>query len=379
MAQPVRKRKHFSSGFGVFYIRLSQCRSLLAATLRIAHGPAFGWYGAMNTELIRRLPKAELHLHIEGSLEPELMFALAKRNGVALPFGSVEDVRAAYAFSRLQDFLDIYYQGAAVLRTEEDFHDLALAYFRRAAADGVVHAEIFFDPETHTQRGIPMGTVVGGLAEAQAVAARDLGVTSKLILCLLRHLDEDVGLETLKAAEPYLEYLTGIGLDSSELGHPPSKFARAYRRAGEMGLRKVAHAGEEGPPEYVWEALDVLGVERIDHGNRALEDPVLVKRLVDEGMTLTVCPLSNLKLCVVGDMAAHPLKRMLDLGLKPTVNSDDPAYFGGYVGANYDAVDAALGLTRAEMVTLARNSFAGSFLTESEKARHLAAVDKAAV
>ena len=331
----------------------------------------------MNTELIRRLPKAELHLHIEGSLEPELMFALAKRNGVALPFANVEAVRAAYEFSRLQDFLDIYYQGAAVLRTEEDFHDLALAYFRRAAADGVVHAELFFDPQTHTERGVPMGVVVGGLAEAQAVADRELGVTSRLILCLLRHLDEDAGLATLRAAEPYLEYLTGIGLDSSELGHPPSKFARAYRRAGEMGLRKVAHAGEEGPPEYVWETLDVLGVERIDHGNRALEDPRLVDRLVREGMTLTVCPLSNLKLCVVNDMARHPLKRMLELGLKPTVNSDDPAYFGGYVGANYEAVDAALGLTPPEMVTLARNSFEGSFLTDAEKARHLVAIDGA--
>ena len=328
---------------------------------------------------IAGLPKAELHMHIEGSLEPELMFALAERNGVALPYPSVEALRAAYSFSRLQDFLDIYYQGAAVLQTEADFRDLALAYFRRAAADNVHHAEIFFDPQTHTDRGVPFGVVAEGLLAGMAEAERDLGVTAKLILCFLRHLPEADAFATLAEAEPWLDRIAAVGLDSSELGHPPSKFARAYRRAGEMGLRKVAHAGEEGPPEYVWEALDVLGVERIDHGNRALEDPVLVKRLVDEGMTLTVCPLSNLKLCVVGDMAAHPLKRMLDLGLKPTVNSDDPAYFGGYVGANYDAVDAALGLTRAEMVTLARNSFSGSFLTEAEKARHLAAVDKAAV
>lgn len=329
----------------------------------------------MDADFLRRLPKAELHLHIEGSLEPELMFALAKRNGIALPFASVEAVRAAYAFSRLQDFLDIYYQGAELLRTEEDFHDLALAYFRRAAADGVVHAEVFFDPQTHTARGVPMGVVIGGLAEAQAVAARELGVTSKLILCLLRHLDEETCIETLREAEPYLEYLTGIGLDSSEIGNPPSKFARAYRRAGEMGLRKVAHAGEEGPPDYVWEALDILGVERIDHGNRALEDPKLVERLAREGMTLTVCPLSNLKLCVVDDMARHPLKRMLELGLRPTVNSDDPAYFGGYVGANYATVNDALGLTREDVLTLARNSFTGSFLTEAEQAAHLAAID----
>lgn len=329
----------------------------------------------MDADFLRRLPKAELHLHIEGSLEPELMFELAQRNRIALPFASVEAVRAAYEFSRLQDFLDIYYQGAQVLRTEEDFHDLALAYFRRAAADGVVHAEIFFDPQTHTERGVPMGTVIGGLVEAQAVAARELGVTSKLILCLLRHLDEDAGLQTLREAEPFLEYLTGVGLDSSELGHPPSKFARAYRRAGEMGLRKVAHAGEEGPPAYVWEALDVLGVERIDHGNRALEDPKLVERLAREGMTLTVCPLSNLKLCVVKGMGEHPLKRMLALGLKPTVNSDDPAYFGGYVGANFAVVDDALGLSRDEAITLARNSFTGSFLTEAEQAKHLAGIE----
>ena len=331
----------------------------------------------MDTDFIHRLPKAELHLHIEGSLEPELMFALARRNGVALPFPTVEAVRAAYEFSRLQDFLDIYYQGAGVLVTEEDFHDLAMAYFRRAHADGVVHAEIFFDPQTHTERGVAMGVVVGGLAAAQTAAKAEFGLTSKLILCLLRHLDEASGIETLKQAEPYLEHIVGVGLDSSEVGHPPSKFARAYERAGAMGLKKVAHAGEEGPPEYVWEALDILKVDRIDHGNRSLEDPRLVERLKAEGMTLTVCPLSNLKLCVVDAMTAHPLKRMLDLGLKPTVNSDDPAYFGGYVGANFEAVVQGVGLTRAEVGVLAANSFTGSFLSEAEVAGHLAAVEKA--
>lgn len=326
-------------------------------------------------DLIHRLPKAELHLHIEGSLEPELMFELAKRNRIALPFPTVEAVRAAYEFSRLQDFLDIYYQGARVLVTEEDFHDLAVAYFRKAAADGVVHAEIFFDPQTHTERGVPMGVVVGGLVSAQKTAEAELGLTSKLILCLLRHLDEDAGIATLREAGPFLEHLTGVGLDSSELGHPPSKFVRAYERARAMGLKTVAHAGEEGPPEYVWEALDLLKVDRIDHGNRALEDPRLVTRLVAEGMTLTVCPLSNLKLCVVDDMAQHPLRRMLDLGLRATVNSDDPAYFGGYVGANFTAVNRALDLSEAEVRTLAKNSFTGSFLSETEVAKHLAAVE----
>jgi adenosine deaminase len=330
----------------------------------------------MDKAYIHRLPKAELHLHIEGSLEPELMFALGRRNRIALPFPTVEAVRAAYEFSRLQDFLDIYYQGAGVLVTEEDFHDLAMAYFRRAHADGVVHAEIFFDPQTHTERGIPMAVVIGGLVAAQTAARAELGLTSKLILCLLRHLDEEAGIETLKQAEPFLEHLTGVGLDSSEVGHPPSKFARAYERAGAMGLKKVAHAGEEGPPEYVWEALDVLEVDRIDHGNRSLEDPRLVDRLRSEGMTLTVCPLSNLKLCVVQDMAHHPLKRMLEFGLKPTVNSDDPAYFGGYVGANFEAVADGVGLAPDDVRTLVRNSFTGSFLSEAEVARHLAAVDR---
>ncbi|MDB5427047.1 MAG: add [Phenylobacterium sp.] len=326
-------------------------------------------------EFIRGLPKAELHLHIEGSLEPEQMFEFARRNRVSLPFASVEAVREAYAFSNLQDFLDIYYQGAGVLRTEQDFHDLAMAYFRRVAADGARHVELFFDPQTHTDRGLPFSVAADGLLSGMADAEHALGVTSKLILCFLRHLPEEAAFETLKAAEPYLDRIVAVGLDSSEVGHPPSKFAGLYKAARERGLKLVAHAGEEGPPAYVWEALDILKVDRIDHGNRALEDPALVKRLAAEGMTLTVCPLSNLKLCVVDDLRAHPLKHMLALGLRATVNSDDPAYFGGYLAKNWFATAVALGLSREELTTLARNSFTGSFLTEAEIAPHLAAIN----
>lgn len=324
---------------------------------------------------IRGLPKAELHLHIEGSLEPEQMFELARRNRISLPFASVEALREAYAFSNLQDFLDIYYQGADVLRTEEDFRDLAMAYFRRVAADGCRHVELFFDPQTHTERGIPFSVAADGLLAGMAQAERTLGITSKLILCFLRHLPEADAFATLNEAEPYLDRITAVGLDSSEVGHPPGKFERVFAAAAERGLKRVAHAGEEGPPEYVWEALDRLHVDRIDHGNRALEDPALVARLAAEGMTLTVCPLSNLKLCVVDAMTAHPLKRMLDLGLKATVNSDDPAYFGGYLGANWLAAAKGLGLSRAELVTLARNSFSGSFLAPAEAQKHLDAID----
>jgi adenosine deaminase len=284
-------------------------------------------------------------------------------------------VRAAYAFSNLQDFLDIYYQGAGVLQTEADFRDLALAYFDRVAADGCRHVELFFDPQTHTDRGIPFGVVADGLLAGMAEAEARHGITSKLILCFLRHLDEASAFATLKAAEPYLDRIVGVGLDSSEVGHPPAKFARVFQAAGERGLKRVAHAGEEGPPEYVWEALDMLHVDRIDHGNRSLEDAALVQRLAGERMTLTVCPLSNLKLCVVNDLAAHPLKRMLGLGLHATVNSDDPAYFGGYLAENWTAVSAAVGLTREELVTLAKNSFTGSFLGPAEIERHLAAID----
>lgn len=319
------------------------------------------------------LPKAELHMHIEGSLEPGLMFALARRNRLSIPFKDEAELKAAYRFSRLQDFLDIYYQGAAVLLTEEDFHDLALAYFTRAAADRVVHAEIFFDPQTHLVRGVPMGTVMEGLTQAMAEAERTLGVTNRLILCFLRHLPEEDAFATLRAAEPWLDRIVGVGLDSSELGHPPSKFARVFAAAAERGLKRVAHAGEEGPPEYVKEALDLLHVDRIDHGNRALEDPALAARLVRERMTLTVCPLSNLKLCVVDSLASHPIARMLRLGLRATVNSDDPAYFGGYVNDNYRAV--APMLEPKDLLVLARNSFLGSFLPKADIARRLAAVD----
>lgn len=324
---------------------------------------------------ITGLPKAELHLHIEGSLEPEMMVELARRNRVTIPFATVEEVRAAYDFSRLQDFLDIYYAGADVLRTEQDFHDLALAYFDRAAADGVVHAEIFFDPQTHTDRGIPFQVVADGLLAGMAAAEAKHGMSTKLILCFLRHLDEDAAFATLKAADPWLDRIAGVGLDSSEVGHPPEKFARVFAAAGAMGLKRVAHAGEEGPPDYVWQALDMLNIDRLDHGNRALEDPVLTARLARSGMTLTVCPLSNLKLCVVPDMAAHPIDAMLRAGLRATINSDDPAYFGGYVGDNYRAAATARHLSRADIVTLARNSFLGSFLPHDAVAAHLAKLD----
>ena len=321
---------------------------------------------------ITGLPKAELHLHIEGSLEPEQMFLFAQRNGIEIPYANVEEVRAAYDFSNLQDFLDIYYAGAGVLQTQADFHDMAMAYFERAAADGVIHAEIMFDPQTHTDRGIPFETVIEGLLSACAEAEEKLGVTSKLIMCFLRHLSEEAAFDTLEQAEPWLDKIDAVGLDSSEVGHPPSKFAKVFAAAREKGLLLVAHAGEEGPPEYVYEALDLLQVDRIDHGNRALEDPELVKRLVDEGMTLTVCPLSNLKLCVIDDMSEHPINRMLELGLRPTINSDDPAYFGGYVADNYRAITAARGLDKADLAILARNSFAGSFLSDADVAACLA-------
>jgi adenosine deaminase len=324
---------------------------------------------------ITGLPKAELHLHIEGSLEPELMFALARRNGVTIPYASVEEVRAAYAFGNLQDFLDIYYAGADVLRTRQDFHDLAAAYFERAAVDGVVHAEIMFDPQTHTDRGIPFAEVIEGLLSACAEAKTRLGISSRLILSFLRHLSEEAAFATLAMAEPWLDRIAAVGLDSSEMGHPPEKFARVFAAAADRGLRLVAHAGEEGPPAYVTQALDVLKVDRIDHGNRALEDKALVDRLAREGMTLTVCPLSNLKLCVIDAIEHHPIDRMLAAGLKATINSDDPAYFGGYVGDNYRAIAAARGLDRAALATLARNSFTGSFLPEPAVAAHLERLD----
>lgn len=304
--------------------------------------------------LIRSLPKAELHLHIEGTLEPELMFELAARNGVDLPYSNVESVRAAYQFTNLQSFLDIYYRGAAVLRTVEDFADLMRAYLQRAIADGVKRAEIFFDPQTHTARGVRFETLMRGFDAAQQGLADQ--IDSALILCFLRHLPEDDALDTLSDAEPFLDQVVAVGLDSSEVGHPPEKFARVFKRAKSMELRAVAHAGEEGPPDYIWQALDLLGAERIDHGVRSLEDPDLVKRLADDQIPLTVCPQSNAKLRVVGSLADHPIRRMLDAGLNVSIHSDDPAYFGGYVGDNYLNTAQALDLSESELTRIAANS-----------------------
>ena len=327
---------------------------------------------------VAALPKAELHLHIEGTLEPDLMFALAKRNGVRLPYASVEELRTAYSFSNLQDFLDIYYAGAGVLIEEQDFYDLTSAYLDRAHADNVRHAEIFFDPQTHTDRGVPFAAVVGGIGRALDDAEANLGLTSRLIMCFLRHLDEAAAFDTLEAAMSHRERIAGVGLDSSERGHPPSKFRGVFRRARAAGLLAVAHAGEEGPPEYIREAIDLLQVVRIDHGNACLEDDDLVDDLVHRRMPLTVCPLSNVRLRVVDEIAAHPLKRMLDRGLFVTVNSDDPAYFGGYVNDNYVAVAEALGLGREDLVRLARNSFEAAWLDSPARAARLAELDAAA-
>jgi adenosine deaminase len=321
---------------------------------------------------VRALPKAELHLHIEGTLEPEMMFALAQRNGVTLPWTSVEATRAAYAFTDLQSFLDLYYAGAAALIHERDFFELAMAYFDRAHADGVVHAELFFDPQTHTARGVAFETVLDGLERACVEAERRHGVSSRLILCFLRHLSEDDGFATLAQARPHLARIHGVGLDSSERGHPPAKFARVFAQCRALGLHVVAHAGEEGPPEYVAEALDVLRVERIDHGVRAAEDAALVARLAREQVPLTVCPLSNVKLCVFPRLEAHNLRALLAAGLKVTINSDDPAYFGGYIARNYVDTARALGLTRAELKRIARNSLDASFVPDAQRAPWLA-------
>ena len=324
---------------------------------------------------IAGLPKAELHLHIEGTFEPEMMFAMAARNGIELPYASIDALKAAYDFSDLQDFLTLYYQGMAVLRTEQDFHDLTWAYLQRARADNVRHAEIFFDPQGHTQRGVAFETVLDGIWRALEAGEERLGITGKLIMCILRDLPEADAERALDMALAHKRRIEGVGLDSAEVGHPPSKFGRVFARARAAGLRCVAHAGEEGPAAYVREALDILRVVRIDHGNRALDDAALVARLVREQVPLTVCPLSNLRLRVVETAAAHPLKTMLDKGLMVTVNSDDPAYFGGYVNDNYAAMQTALNLNRADLVTLARNSFEASFLSRAEKDAHLAAIE----
>ena len=327
-------------------------------------------------EVARKLPKAELHLHIEGTLEPELMFELARRNAVRLPYASVEELRRAYVFSDLQSFLDIYYAGCRVLLKEQDFYDLTWAYLTRAAAQGVRHAEIFFDPQTHTDRGVPFETVVTGIHRALEDGRARLNITSGLILCFLRHLSADAAMRTLAEATPYREWILGVGLDSSEVGHPPVKFKDVYDRAREAGLLPVAHAGEEGPPAYVWEALDALKAQRIDHGVRSIEDERLVGRLVEEQIPLTVCPLSNVKLRVFPNLESHNLKQLLDRGLLVTVNSDDPAYFGGYVADNLQATAAALGLSREQQFLLARNSFVASFLPDASKRAYLTELDR---
>jgi len=326
-------------------------------------------------DMIRRTPKAELHLHIEGTLEPERIFRLAQRNQVQLPYPGVEALRAAYAFTDLQSFLDIYYAGASVLLTEEDFFDMTMDYVKRAAADNVRHAEIFFDPQTHTARGVPIGVVIDGIADALAQARTEYDFSSSLILCFLRHLSEDDAMATLEAALPYRDRFVGVGLDSAERGNPPEKFARVFARAGELGLHRVAHAGEEGPPQYVTNALDILHVERIDHGVRAVEDEALVQRLARERVALTVCPLSNQRLMVYPDLRDHPMKRLLDAGVAVTLHSDDPAYFGGYMNANWEASFNALPLDAHDAHKLARNSFEAAFLPAMQKAEYLAEVD----
>lgn len=322
-------------------------------------------------DFIQKLPKAELHLHIEGSLEPELMFKLAKRNNIELKYKSVEEIRNAYQFHNLQSFLDIYYEGAGVLQKEEDFYDLTWAYLERCKEDNVRHTEIFFDPQTHTDRGIPFEVSLNGIHAALKDGETKLGISSHIIMCFLRHLSEEEALKTLEQAKPYLDKIIGVGLDSSEVGHPPAKFQKVFEEARALGLKAVAHAGEEGPPEYIWEALDLLKVERIDHGVRSLEDDKLVARLKAEKIPLTVCPYSNIKLCVFKKLEDHNLRKLLDAGLVATINADDPAYFGGYVGENYIGTQKALDLSRDELKTLAINSFQASFLDQNTKDKYI--------
>ncbi len=332
----------------------------------------------MSDELLRlaqRMPKAELHLHIEGSLEPEMTFHLAERNGVRLPYPNVEALRAAYAFKNLQEFLDVYYSGMSVLRKDEDFYDLTWAYLQRAHRDNVVHAEIFFDPQAHIERGIPLHVQISGIRQALEKGRQQLGISFKLILSFLRHLPEDSAFNTLEMAAPYLNQVDGFGLDSSEIGNPPEKFARVFAECRKRGFKITAHAGEEGPPGYVSQALDLLQVDRIDHGNQSLEDAALVERLAAEGTTLTVCPLSNLKLRVVKAMDQHPILSMLNQRVRATVNSDDPAYFGGYLNDNYRAIIEHLPVTRADLYRLARNAFEGAWISEPEKAEHIQTLD----
>ncbi|MCP4300001.1 MAG: adenosine deaminase [Gammaproteobacteria bacterium] len=331
------------------------------------------------TRLIQRIPKAELHLHIEGTLEPEMMMTLARRNRIELPYASVDEIRDAYNFSNLQSFLDIYYAGAQVLREAQDFYDLTLAYLERAAEDNVRHVEIFFDPQTHTDRDVEFATVIDGIYGALQDGQSRLGITFRLIMCFLRHLTASDAMAALEEALPFKKKIHAVGLDSSELGHPPSKFVDVFDRARNEGFLTVAHAGEEGPPAYIWEALDLLKVERIDHGVRCLEDPALVERLVDEQIPLTVCPLSNVKLRVFDTLEQHNLKLLLQRGLCITINSDDPAYFGGYIGENYLRTQQALNLNDADIHALTRNAFAASFLSDADKQRYIAELDRAMI
>lgn len=327
-------------------------------------------------EFIEGLPKAELHLHIEGTFEPELMFEIAQRNKVRIPYGTIDRLKSAYNFNNLQEFLNIYYAGCNVLLKEQDFYDMTMAYLKKAHQQNVLHTEIMFDPQTHTRRGIPFNTVITGIHRALKDAKKDFGISTKLIMCFLRHLDEESAFKTLEEAQPFFNQIDAVGLDSSEIGHPPSNFERVFKKARAKGYLLVAHAGEEGPAEYVWEALNLIKVDRIDHGNHSLEDNRLVQKLVKRKMPLTVCPLSNLKLKVVNDLTEHPLKLMMDKGLFVTINSDDPAYFGGYVNENYFAIQQALKLTIEDIIQLAKNSFEASFLDETDKKKCISKVEE---
>jgi len=322
---------------------------------------------SISKKWLNELPKVELHLHLEGSLEPELMFELAKRNKIQLPFKSVDDVRAAYAFNNLQDFLDIYYQGANVLQTEQDFYDLTWAYLQKCKQQNVMHVEPFFDPQTHTDRGVKFATVINGISRALKDAEKQMGISSQLIMCFLRHLSEDAAFDTLQQAEPFLEKIVAVGLDSSEQGHPPEKFSRVFSKARDLGLLTVAHAGEEGPAEYIWTAINDLKVSRVDHGVRAIDDEKLMAYLVENKMPLTVCPLSNTKLCVFDDMSQHTILTMLEQGVCVTVNSDDPAYFGGYITENFIALAKSLNLNKAQAKQLVLNSVDASFVSDEQK------------
>jgi len=327
-------------------------------------------------ELAKQMPKAELHLHIEGTFEPELMFKIASRNQITLKYPSIDALKTAYQFNNLQDFLDIYYQGMSVLLTENDFYDLTMAYLEKVHSQNVVHVEIFFDPQGHLERGVTFEIQINGIKKALEEALMKWGTTSNLIMSFLRHLSEESAFETLEVATPFLDKIDGVGLDSSEMNHPPIKFAEVFKACRKLGLKITAHAGEEGPPEYIWQALDILQVDRIDHGNRALEDTQLTAEIQKQRLTLTVCPLSNLKLCVVDSMKGHPIQKMLQLNLNATVNSDDPAYFGGYMNENYQSLIESSDLTETELYQLAKNAFEGAWITASEKTRYLAELDK---